>query len=322
MVKYSIIIPVYNRPVEVEELLSSLSEQTYTEFEVLIVEDGSKRTCESVVKDYRSKIRVKYFQKENTGQGFSRNFGSEKAEGSWLIFFDSDCVIPPGYLSNLDRIIDEYPDTHAYCGPDGAGKDFSPLQKAISYSMTSFLTTGGIRGSKIKVDQEAHLRSYNLVIEKAVFDELGGFKKTNMGEDMELSHRFRNAGYKALISDKLLVFHKRRNTLPSFYRQVFSFGRTRIQLKVDYGIPIKLPHIFPSLFSMGFLSGALMLAFDVKYSHLIVAAYLVYFLAILIHSSIKEKSILVGILAVITSFYQHLAYGLGFLKEAITYRKS
>ncbi|MEQ9007111.1 MAG: glycosyltransferase, partial [Ekhidna sp.] len=269
MVKYSIIIPVYNRANEVEELLDSLSRQAFSDFEVLIIEDGSNMTCKAVVTKFSSKINVKYFFKENTGQGFSRNYGAKEANGQWLIFFDSDCVIPPEYLSNLDNLVADNPETKAYCGPDGAGKDFSLLQRAISYSMTSFLTTGGIRGSKLKVDQEAHLRSYNLVIEKGVFDELGGFKKTNMGEDMELSYRFRNAGYRALISDQLLVYHKRRNTLSSFYRQIFSFGRTRIQLKVDYGIPIKLPHIFPSLFSVGFLSGVLMLAFDIKYSHLI-----------------------------------------------------
>lgn len=320
--KYSIIIPVYNRENEVEELLDSLSKQAYSDFEILIIEDGSEQTCESVVEAYSSKINVKYFYKENTGQGFSRNYGAKKATGRWLIFFDSDCVIPEDYLQNLDELISEHTDIKAYCGPDGASKDFSHLQRAISYSMTSFLTTGGIRGRKLKVDQETHLRSYNLVVEKATFESLGGFKKTNMGEDMELSYRFNNAGYKALISEELLVFHKRRNTLSSFFKQVFSFGRTRIQLNRDYGIPIKLPHLFPTLFTIGLISNLIVLIFNQQFGLIALSLYLIYFLMIFFHSSISEKNVIVGQLSVVASFYQHLAYGLGFLKEAISGSKN
>ncbi|MEO1255273.1 MAG: glycosyltransferase, partial [Bacteroidota bacterium] len=254
MTKYSIIIPVYNRPEEVDELLKSLTLQTYTDFEVIIVEDGSSETCKRIVLQYQDVLNIAYHYKENTGQGFSRNFGFEKSTGQWVVFYDSDCVIPENYFENLNQLVIDG-EFSAFSGPDAARKDFSLLQKAISYSMTSFLTTGGIRGRKVKVDGEAHLRSYNLVIKADVFDHLKGFAKTNMGEDMELSFRFNRLGYRAMISETLKVYHKRRNSLGSFFRQVFSFGRTRIQLKRKYSIPIKIPHFFPTLFFIGLILG-------------------------------------------------------------------
>ena len=321
MPKYSIIIPVYNRPDEVDELLTSLVDQTNKDFEVLIIEDGSKIDCKQVVDNYLTKLELNYFTKENTGQGFSRNFGRDHASGDWLIFFDSDCVIPPDYITNLDELINAG-EAHAFCGPDAARADFSNLQKAISYSMTSLLTTGGIRGRQQKVDSEAHLRSYNLVIRKDVFDELHGFAKTNMGEDMELSNRFRLGGYKALISQSLAVYHKRRNTLKSFYRQVFSFGRTRVQLNRKYNIPIKIPHLFPTVFTLGLLISLVGLLLWPLYGLMLLAVYIGYILLIIVHAGITNKSLLVGFLTGITSLIQHLGYGLGFIKESILPERS
>lgn len=320
MPKYSIIVPVYNRPNEVDELLSSLALQTMQNFEVIIVEDGSDEPCEALVSKYDS-LKVKYFFKENTGQGFSRNFGSEHASGDWLIFFDSDCVIPPHYFENLDELV-QTESAVAFCGPDSAREDFSILQKAISYSMTSLLTTGGIRGKKMKVDNEVHLRSYNLIIQKRSFNSLNGFAKTNMGEDMELSNRFRLAGYVALISQKLEVYHKRRNTLKSFFRQVFSFGRTRIQLRRTYGIAIKLPHIFPTVFTLGFLILPIGFLISAYLGSALLSIYLVYFLLIFLHATWSNKSIKVGVLSIITSFIQHCGYGLGFITELISSKNS
>ncbi|MEQ9465910.1 MAG: glycosyltransferase [Ekhidna sp.] len=316
MPKYSIIVPVFNRPDEVNELLASLTNQTVKDFEVLIVEDGSRVTSEEVVSNYTSKLNIWYFKKENTGQGFSRNFASERSQGEWLIFFDSDCVIPPAYLSNLQNLTQDH-SIHAFTGPDAAKEDFSFLQKAISYSMTSFFTTGGIRGKKVKVDQEAHLRSYNLVMRKEVFQALGGFHKTNMGEDMELSHRFGKSKHRAMVSDGLTVYHKRRNTLWSFFKQIFSFGQTRIQLKRSYDIAVKIPHFFPSVFTIVLIVGLISLALFPFVGQLIFCIYAIYFLAILLHATISQRSLIVGVLSMYTSLIQHLAYGLGFIAEAL-----
>ena len=283
---------------------------------MLVFEYGTTIDCRFVVVSYQQKLDIHYKLKENTGQGFSRNLGAEKANSEWLVFFDSDCVIPPGYFEHLAQLISDN-DYSAYCGPDASRGDFSPLQRAISYSMTSFLTTGGIRGRKVKIDQEAHLRSYNLVIRKDVFQDLGGFAKTNMGEDMELSHRFRKAGFKAQISDSIFVYHKRRNTLSSFYRLVRSFGKSRIQLKRNFEIPIKLPHLFPSVFLMGLFFAVVGLALNHSILRFLMVPYLFYFVLIFLHASLSQKSIRIGLLSIITSLIQHIGYGWGFIRELV-----
>ncbi|SNT13714.1 Glycosyltransferase, catalytic subunit of cellulose synthase and poly-beta-1,6-N-acetylglucosamine synthase [Ekhidna lutea] len=314
MPRYSIIIPVYNRPEEVDELLASLEKQSFLDFEVIIVEDGSELDCRAVCDKYKGKLDLSYHYKENTGQGFSRNFGSKLAKGDWLIFFDSDCVIPEQYLSNLDKIITDS-DPDALCGPDASHKDFSTLQKAISYSMTSFLTTGGIRGRKLKVDKEAHLRSYNLVINKKVFFALDGFKKTNMGEDMELSKRFQMKGYRSVISSDLVVYHKRRDNLVSFSKQIYSFGRTRTQLFKDYRVSIKLPHLFPSVFTIGILVTFLLILFNSLLGSFLAWGYSFYFLLILVHASFMHLSLKVGLFSVFATLIQHTSYGIGLIHE-------
>jgi glycosyltransferase involved in cell wall biosynthesis len=322
MALFSVIVPVYNRPEEVAELLGSLTKQTDQDFEVLIVDDGSGDACEEVVTQYDGLLTIFYFYKENTGQGFSRNYAAKHANGAWLVFFDSDCVIPTDYFQKLRRLIDENNQIDAFCGPDAAAPDFSVLQKAISYSMTSFLTTGGIRGKKHKVDREPHLRSYNLVIKKEIFEALGGFAKTNMGEDMELSFRFRKAGYQAMISEKLMVYHKRRNTLNSFFWQVFSFGRTRVQLYRSYGIPIKIPHLFPSVFTVGILVFVFLIIRKLILGQILLGLYVFYLLSICFHAAIVEKDWRVGVMAPVTAVIQHMGYELGFIYEFFTYRKN
>lgn len=322
MPKYSIIVPVYNRPDEIDELLESLVHQTANDFEVIVIEDGSKQKCDQVISKYSSKLDITYLYKDNSGQGFSRNYGFENAKGEWLIFFDSDCVIPKQYFENLENLITTYDGVSAFCGPDAASPNFSSLQKAISYSMTSFLSTGGIRGRKMKVSSNVSLRSYNMVIKASIFDQLGGFAKTNMGEDMELSYRFSKAGFIAMISDELTVYHKRRNTLKSFFKQIFSFGRTRIQLYRQYGIPVRFPHLLPAIFSVGLVAISLFSIITIQYGLVFLLIYAVYFFSILIHASWLEKSLKVGVMSVITTFLQHFAYGMGFVKELIYSRLS
>ena len=142
--KYSLIIPVYNRPDEVDELLESLIGQTFTDFETVVVEDGSSRPCRDVVEKYAGRLSVKYYDKPNSGPGQTRNYGAERSSGEYLIVLDSDCVLPPGYLQAVDDELRRDP-ADAFGGPDRAHESFTDVQKAISYAMTSFFTTGGIR---------------------------------------------------------------------------------------------------------------------------------------------------------------------------------
>ena len=190
---FSIVIPVYNRPDELAELLGSLTRQTYTDFEVIVVEDGSTRKADYVAEQYAGLLRLTYYYKENTGQGFSRNFGFERANGDYFVVFDSDAIVPPTYLETVDRHL-KASWLDAYGGPDAADPDFTPLQRAISYSMTSVFTTGGIRGSKKNLGGQFHPRSFNMGLSRKVFQETGGFAKRDMGEDMELSTRLMRSG--------------------------------------------------------------------------------------------------------------------------------
>jgi glycosyltransferase involved in cell wall biosynthesis len=190
--KYSLIIPVYNRPDEVDELLSSLTEQTFTDFEVIVVEDGSTLPCREVVERYVDKISVKYFEKQNSGPGQTRNYGAERSRGEFLIVLDSDCVLPPTYLQEVENELNRMP-TDAFGGPDRAHDSFTKIQKAISYSMTSFFTTGGIRGGKKKLDK-FYPRSFNMGIRADVYKRLGGFSKMRFGEDIDFSIRIFKEG--------------------------------------------------------------------------------------------------------------------------------
>lgn len=316
MPTYSVIVPVFNRPEEIDELLISLTKQSLIDFEVIIVEDGSTIDCKKIAELHLSNLDIKYFYKDNSGQGYSRNFGSKHATGKWLVFFDSDCVIPKDYFAHLDELTNEK-DTDAYCGPDTASPDFSVLQKAISYSMTSVFTTGGIRGDKNSVDKISQLRSYNMVVRKTVFDSLGGFGKTNMGEDMEFSHRFHNENHDAIIAQDIFVYHKRRNSIRSFYNQIFSFGRTRVLLKRDFGIPIKLVHYFPICFTFSFLICFVGSLIGNRLLEVGMGIFGFYFFLIFFDSSVKWGRLSVGFVAAITSFVQLTAYGLGMMKELL-----
>ena len=154
--KFSIIVPVYNRPDEVDELLQSLTQQTFRDMEVVIVEDGSTQPCENVVRKYAGKLPLRYYTKENSGPGPTRNYAAERSQGDFLIFLDSDCVLPPSFLQAVEDELKKN-ECDAWGGPDRAHESFSPVQKAINYSMTSFITTGGIRGGKKQMDKKFYV---------------------------------------------------------------------------------------------------------------------------------------------------------------------
>ncbi|MBF1586185.1 MAG: glycosyltransferase, partial [Prevotella sp.] len=245
--KYSIIVPVFNRPNEVEELLESLTNQSLTDFEVLIVEDGSQITCEEVCKRYAQQLDIKYFIKPNSGPGMSRNYGAERAQGDYLLILDSDVVLPPNYLKSVDDELEKIP-VDAFGGPDRAHESFTDTQKAISYSMTSFFTTGGIRGGKKKLDK-FYPRSFNMGIRREVYQQLGGFSNMRFGEDIDFSIRIFKAGYRCRLFPTAWVWHKRRTDFRKFWRQVYNSGIARINLYMKYPDSLKLVHVLPAAFT-------------------------------------------------------------------------
>jgi glycosyltransferase involved in cell wall biosynthesis len=311
--KFSIIIPVYNRPDEIKELLESLTRQTYKNFEVVIVEDGSTLKCDEIVRDFMGKLDIHYFYKENSGQGFSRNFGFDLAKGDYFVVFDSDCIIPENYFDVVNYSLSKN-HLDAYGGPDRAHPNFTPVQKAISYSMTSFYATGGIRGNKKRVGT-FHPRSFNMGISREVFDKTKGYIITRMAEDLEFSIRIINAGFKVGLIDDAYVYHKRRTSFKQFFKQLHFFGRGRINLYRFFPKELKLLHFFPALFFLFCIFCFMSLFISEKLFTFCVGVLLIYSLLIFIDSTIKNKSIKVGILSVVAVFTQLWGYGIGFIEE-------
>jgi len=310
---YSVVIPVYNRPDEVNELLESLTHQTYSNFEVLIIEDGSTKKCDGVVERYADNLNITYYFKPNSGQGFSRNFGFEKANGDFYVVFDSDCLIPSNYFETVDDYVQEH-ELDAWGGPDRAHDSFTTIQKAISYSMTSVFTTGGIRGNKKSLG-EFHPRSFNMGISKEVFEKTKGYKITRMGEDIEFSIRVIEAGFKTGLIEEAFVYHKRRTSLSQFYNQLHFFGRARINVSRFYPNEIKAVHLFPALFTLGFVCLWFVPLFSFFLFRLGLSLVGLYYALIFLDAAAKSKSFNVAAVSIATSFTQLFAYGVGFLTE-------
>ncbi len=303
---FSIIIPVYNRPKEVEELLESLSAQTCKNFEVVLVEDGSTVKCDDVAAAYKDKIEVNYFFKPNSGRSLTRNYGMEHAKGDYFVFFDSDCIIPPCYFETLSRELDAHY-TDCYGGPDKAHESFTVLQKAISHSMTSFLTTGGIRGRKKGLEKFTP-RTFNMGFSREVYDKVGGFKDM-FGEDIDLSLRIREAGFRTELFTDLYVYHKRRVSLKSFHRQVNTFGRARIDLYRQHGDSMKVVHTLPALFVIG-VCALVLLSLVCWWSIVPLLLLLLLFFA---EALVVNRSFKIAALSVVTDFIQLWGYGTGFI---------
>lgn len=322
--KYSIIIPVFNRPDEVEELLGSITRQTLKDFEVIIVEDGSSVPCDEVCSKYMSNIDLKYLPKTNSGPGQSRNYGAEHASGEYLIVLDSDVVLPERYLEAVDNELQREP-SDAFGGADSAHESFTDTQKAISYSMTSFFTTGGIRGGKKKLDK-FYPRSFNMGIRRDVYASLGGFSKMRFGEDIDFSIRIFKNGYRCRLFPDAWVWHKRRTDFRKFFRQVFNSGIARINLYKKYPDSLKLVHLLPMIFTLVTISlitlsaiGCVTGCMSERHDWLLLCVVpllplVVYASVIAIDSSVKNKSIKIGLLSVISSFIQLMGYGFGFIK--------
>ena len=316
ILSFSIIIPVFNRPQEIDELLESLTKQDFSDdFEVLIIEDGSAQKSDIIVEEYKNQLDLKYFCKENTGAGASRNFGMQQASGNYFIILDSDVIVPSQYLSEVKKTL-KINFTDAYGGPDAAHKSFTLLQKAINYSMTSFLTTGGIRGKRSTITK-FQPRSFNLGMSKKAFEKTQGFSKMKNGEDIDLTFRLWQLGFETQLIEKAFVYHKRRSTIKQFFKQTFGFGTARPKLNKMYPETAKLTYWFPSLFLIG-LDASVFLAIFGHY--FLVKTYSVYFL-ILLFDSFFKNGLKVAILCIITSFTQFLGYGLGFLESQFFNKK-
>lgn len=329
--KYSFIIPVYNRPDEVDELLDSLTRQTLRDFEVVVVEDGSAIPCREVVGKYADRLTIHYYNKENSGPGQTRNYGVERANGEYMLILDSDCIIPEDYLEAVEAEL-RTKKADAFGGPDRAHHSFSDVQKAINYAMTSFFTTGGIRGGKKKLDK-FYPRSFNMGIRKDVYQALGGFSKMRFGEDIDFSIRIFKAGYACRLFPEAWVWHKRRTDLKKFFKQVHNSGIARINLYKKYPESLKLVHMLPAVFTLGvsvlmllLLAGIVlgvfiqtgMLQIDLPLGLMLcglaVFPLLCYALIIVADSYLKNRSMKVALLSVPASFIQLIGYGSGFIR--------
>ena len=354
--KYSIIVPVYNRPDEVDELLESLCSQTFKDFEVIIVEDGSQKPCKDVCDKYASILDLHYYYKENSGPGQSRNYGVERAQGDYVIILDSDVVVPDSYLENVEKELstvlatphsDQWSENCqlstvncAFGGPDATHPSFTPIQKAISYSMTSFFTTGGIRGGKKKLDK-FYPRSFNMGIRRDVYQQLGGFTKMRFGEDIDFSYRIVEAGYQPQLFPEAWVWHKRRTDFRKFFRQVYNSGIARINLEKRHPGTLKLVHLLPTVFTLGVIGLLLLFGLGASlygygewldtyglrpednmhqgvgmvFCVLGLLPLLFYSSILCIDSSIKNKSLWVGLLSIPAAFTQLMGYGFGFIES-------
>ena len=306
--KYSFIIPVYNRPDEVDELLDSLTRQTFRDFEVVVVEDGSVVPCKDIVDKYADRLSIHYYNKPNSGPGQTRNYGVDRANGEYMLILDSDCILPEKYLEAVEAELQRQK-ADAFGGPDRAHESFTDVQKAINYAMTSFFTTGGIRGGKKKLDK-FYPRSFNMGVRKDVYQALGGFSKMRFGEDIDFSIRIFKGGYQCRLFPEAWVWHKRRTDLKKFFKQVHNSGIARINLYKKYSESLKLVHMLPALFTLGvvflllaslFWGGSLSLLF-------------LFALIVFVDASMQNKSLKIGLLAIAASFIQLTGYGTGFLR--------
>ena len=291
---FSVIVPVYNRRDEVEDLLRSLTRQTDKNFEIILVEDGSTERCEDIALRYSSELDLRYFYKANEGRSIARNYGLEHATGQYFVFFDSDCVIPPDYFRTLgDELANHY--VQCFGGPDAASDDFTDVQKAISFSMTSLLTTGGIRGGKVQMEKFVP-RSFNMGYSREVYEKVGGFREM-FSEDIDMSTRVRQAGFDIRLIRPAFVYHKRRTSLKKFARQTYVFGMSRITLKLLYPDSLKLVHCLPAVFTIG--------------------CVLLLLLSLWVAALIETRSLKIACLAVASSFTQLCSYGWGFIKAYV-----
>ena len=313
--QFSVIVPVFNRPQEIDELLRSLLDQSVADFEVVVVEDGSTIRCDHIVDRYRDKLNIQYFFKPNAGPGPSRNFGFAQARGRYFVVFDSDCVIPPKYFEVVEASLKNH-GWDAWGGPDRGHGSFTPLQRAMGFTMSSFLTTGGIRGGKKHIGS-FQPRSFNMGLSRQVFEETGGFQFTHFAEDIELSIRLRKSGFKVGLIPEAYVYHKRRTSLGKFFHQVYNFGRGRVLVGRQHRGTVKMAHWFPAIFLAGLIALLCMPLISMTLFSLGIGLVLFYLLLVAVFCFKESRNLLVAMLSVPAALLQLIGYGAGFLAEMI-----
>jgi glycosyltransferase involved in cell wall biosynthesis len=313
---YSLIIPVYNRPQELDELLACIQLQEFRDFEVVVIEDGSTDDAAQIIEKYKASFDLAYYVKENGGQGFARNYAFERAKGNFFIILDSDALLEPTYLNEVDKAI-KADNLDLFGGPDKDHPSFSPIQKAISYSMTSFLTTGGIRGKEKNIGGQFHPRSFNMGISRKVYEATGGFKITRMGEDIEFSIRCISMGFKSGLIAKAFIYHKRRTDFRQFYNQLHFFGRARINISRFFPKELKPVHFFPFLFFCYYVLTGLALLFFPSLGVLLFCGIIIYSLLVFFSAIINTKDYRIALLAIFAANIQLFAYGKGFAEEGL-----
>ena len=310
---FSIVVPVYNRPEEIRELLESLGKQDFEQdFEVVIVEDGSLEGSAEIVKGFQDRLQISYYYKENSGPGDSRNFGMERAEGNYFIILDSDCILPPQYLREVEKELKRDP-VHFFGGPDTADASFTRVQKAINHVMTSMLTTGGIRGRRNSVDR-FQPRSFNMGISREAYEKVGGFGWIHPGEDPDLTFRIWKAGFDTRLFPEAFVYHKRRIDWGKFYIQVNKFGMVRPILNRWHPGTAKLTYWFPTLFILGLIGSITLVVLGIW---LPLFAYAAYFLLLWLDAWQSNRDFKVAFLALFAALTQFYGYGWGFLMSTI-----
>lgn len=305
----SFVVPVYNRPDELRELLSSMTRlEGSIPFEVVVVDDGSKPGCDEVMREFPG-MNIHYYYKENTGPGDSRNYGMKRASGNYFIILDSDCLLSAHYLLAVKESLNaEYVD--CFGGPDAAHSNFNLRQKAISFVMTSFWTTGGIRGNKRKL-KPYEPRSFNMGMSKKAFEISGGFGNLHPGEDPELVQRLWDLGFKTKYIERALVYHKRRITWSSYARQIYKFGLARSILNVKkpkYASWVFWLPIFVVLLGLTSLILGLLGCFNMLYFVLAYAIFLA-FAGMLNLKSFRALFMIPFVFAI-----QSIAYAIGFIR--------
>lgn len=313
---YSVILPTFGRPDEVEAFLDSIKFQQYKNFEIIVVDGSMDDILHPVIDAFKEVLDLKYFHERGLGASESRNLGCEKARGDFLVFIDSDCIVPSDYFVKVNDFLSSFSTVDAYGGPDAALESFSPIQKAVNYAMTSLITTGGIRGQKRHAGK-FQLRGFNMGVRREAFFKVGGYKGMQVGEDIDLSMRLQKAGYETTLIDNAFVYHRRRATLYKFYKQLYFHGKGRIDLHLRHGDALKLVHLLPGFFIIYLIAGFAIGVFSSLLFMLFLYTILLYALAIFIDAGIRNKSIWVALLSIVTSFEMLIAYGIGLWRNII-----
>jgi cellulose synthase/poly-beta-1,6-N-acetylglucosamine synthase-like glycosyltransferase len=313
---YSVILPTFGRPDEVENFLKSITLQQYKNFDVVVVDGSLDNILHPVIDGFQKDLDLKYIHEKGLGASESRNLGCEKARGDFLIFIDSDCIVPPDYFIKVNDFLSSNPAVDAFGGPDAALESFSPIQKAVNYAMTSMLTTGGIRGKKIHAGK-FQLRGFNMGVRREAFFKVGGYRGMQVGEDIDLSMRLQKEGYETALIDTAFVYHRRKATWYKFYRQLYFHGKGRVDLHLKHGDALKIIHLLPGFFVIYLFAGFGVGIFYKVPLILFLCSLLLYALTVFTDAAIRNKSLWVGLLSIVAAFEMLIAYGTGLWRNII-----